>query len=125
MLSFFKKILQKPPETVIDYLDEQVLAKFKPELQQRLVSIFTKQVSETLPKLDVALKDNNLEEIYKLAHFLKGGCQGIGAIHMADICLDLQTAGEQQQLTQSDELVQQLKLSYEKTEQQLSPAKKN
>jgi histidine phosphotransfer protein HptB len=84
-------------------LDHSVLADLRtlqkpgaPDFVQQVVGTFLKKCRERLVCLEGAVVSRNLEVVRKEAHSLKSSCGMIGALRMAQFCLELEDAPEPQ-----------------------------
>lgn len=63
------------------------------EFSKPLVLGFFEQAEETFGKMDIALKQANLKELYSLGHFLKGSSATLGFTKVRDSCQIIQQYG--------------------------------
>ncbi|KAL8397744.1 hypothetical protein RB594_004448 [Gaeumannomyces avenae] len=63
------------------------------EFSKPLIMGFFDQAAETFDKMDVALKQANLKELYTLGHFLKGSSATLGFTKVRDSCQIIQQYG--------------------------------
>ncbi|EJT69311.1 hypothetical protein GGTG_12930 [Gaeumannomyces tritici R3-111a-1] len=63
------------------------------EFSKPLIMGFFEQAAETFDKMDVALKQKNLKELYALGHFLKGSSATLGFTKVRDSCQIIQQYG--------------------------------
>ncbi|KAF4121651.1 osomolarity two-component system, phosphorelay intermediate protein YPD1 [Geosmithia morbida] len=68
------------------------------EFSVSIIFGFFDQVEETLQDLDKALEERNMDEIYRLGHFLKGSSATIGLIKVRDACEKIQRYGKLENL---------------------------
>ncbi|KAI1340095.1 histidine-phosphotransfer domain, HPT domain-containing protein [Xylariaceae sp. FL0016] len=68
------------------------------EFSRSIVFGFFEQAEETFEKMDQALKDKDLDELYKLGHFLKGSSATVGLTKVKDSCEKIQRYGKKEKL---------------------------
>jgi two-component system, sensor histidine kinase and response regulator len=76
-------------------IDEARMRTFRddyPDIVDQLVDLFLQSTPPLLDELHAALDGDDVEELRRTAHKLKGSCQNVGATFMATLCLSLETA---------------------------------
>ncbi|KAI2631910.1 histidine-phosphotransfer domain, HPT domain-containing protein [Hypoxylon sp. NC1633] len=73
------------------------------EFSKSIVFGFFEQAQETFEKMDTALKAQNLDELYRLGHFLKGSSATLGLTKVKDSCEKIQRYGKKENLDGSPE----------------------
>ncbi|KAI1107355.1 histidine-phosphotransfer domain, HPT domain-containing protein [Jackrogersella minutella] len=68
------------------------------EFSKSIVFGFFEQAEETFEKMDAALEAQNLEELYRLGHFLKGSSATLGLTKVKDSCEKIQRYGKKENL---------------------------
>lgn len=68
------------------------------EFSKSIVFGFFEQAEETFEKMDTALETSNLEELYRLGHFLKGSSATLGLTKVKDSCEKIQRYGKKENL---------------------------
>ncbi|KAI2610993.1 histidine-phosphotransfer domain, HPT domain-containing protein [Hypoxylon fragiforme] len=68
------------------------------EFSKSIVFGFFEQAEETFEKMDTALESRNLEELYRLGHFLKGSSATLGLTKVKDSCEKIQRYGKKENL---------------------------
>ncbi|RYP65827.1 hypothetical protein DL769_006199 [Monosporascus sp. CRB-8-3] len=81
------------------------------EFSSSIVFGFFEQAEETFTNMDEALKSKNLEELYKLGHFLKGSSATLGLTKVKDSCEKIQRYGKKENLDGSPQADEELCLS--------------
>ncbi len=85
-----------PVEAASDaLLDEARMRTFRddyPDIVDQLVDLFLQSTPPLLDELHAALDGDDVEELRRTAHKLKGSCQNVGATFMATLCRSLETA---------------------------------
>jgi PAS domain S-box-containing protein len=78
-------------------------------LPKRMINLFLKEECPVLlTKLRQAIIDQDASQIEYVAHTLKGSSRMLGAKAFSEICLKLESAGRNQQLTGSDRLMREI-----------------
>ncbi|MBU2510567.1 response regulator [bacterium] len=70
-----------------------------------LIHLFLREIPERMVSLREAIASNDAENLERTAHTLKSNCITFGALPMADICLQLEKAGNQGNTTGIENLV--------------------
>lgn len=91
-----------------------------PDFLADIIDNFIADTSKRLLKLQEAQELGHINQIMAIAHSLKGSSSNIGAMPMAQICLQLQKASEQQLKTDIDTGIVALKQEFERVCQQLA-----
>ncbi|KAI0378304.1 histidine-phosphotransfer domain, HPT domain-containing protein [Hypomontagnella monticulosa] len=81
------------------------------EFSKSIVFGFFEQAEETFEKMDTALESQNLDELYRLGHFLKGSSATLGLTKVKDSCEKIQRYGKKENLDGSPEKDEALCLS--------------
>ncbi|KAI1418112.1 histidine-phosphotransfer domain, HPT domain-containing protein [Hypoxylon sp. FL1857] len=81
------------------------------EFSKSIVFGFFEQAEETFEKMDTALEARNLDELYRLGHFLKGSSATLGLTKVKDSCEKIQRYGKKENLDGTPELDEALCLS--------------
>ncbi|RYP14993.1 hypothetical protein DL765_005990 [Monosporascus sp. GIB2] len=81
------------------------------DFSSSIVFGFFEQAEETFTQMDEALKSKNLEELYKLGHFLKGSSATLGLTKVKDSCEKIQRYGKKENLDGSPQTDEELCLS--------------
>ncbi|CAJ2511585.1 Uu.00g072100.m01.CDS01 [Anthostomella pinea] len=66
------------------------------EFSKSIVFGFFEQAEETFESMDTALEEKNLDELYKLGHFLKGSSATLGLTKVKDSCEKIQRYGKKE-----------------------------
>ncbi|TGJ85377.1 hypothetical protein E0Z10_g3397 [Xylaria hypoxylon] len=66
------------------------------EFSRSIVYGFFEQAEETFEKMDEALKARDLEELYRLGHYLKGSSATVGLTKVKDSCEKIQRYGKKE-----------------------------
>ncbi|KAJ8131058.1 hypothetical protein O1611_g2566 [Lasiodiplodia mahajangana] len=81
------------------------------EFSKSIVYGFFEQAEETFEKMDSALKSRDLEELYRLGHFLKGSSATVGLTKVKDSCEKIQRYGKKENVDGTPEPDEELCLS--------------
>ncbi|KAI0018276.1 histidine-phosphotransfer domain, HPT domain-containing protein [Xylariomycetidae sp. FL0641] len=81
------------------------------EFSRSIVFSFFDQAEETFEKMDTALESKDLNELYKLGHFLKGSSATLGLTKVKDSCEKIQRYGKKENVDGTPETDEELCLS--------------
>ncbi|EMR66538.1 hypothetical protein MGN70_012404 [Eutypa lata] len=81
------------------------------EFSSSIVFGFFEQAEETFSKMDEALEAKNLEELYRLGHFLKGSSATLGLTKVKDSCEKIQRYGKKENVDGTPQKDEELCLS--------------
>ncbi|KAI3327907.1 histidine-phosphotransfer domain, HPT domain-containing protein [Xylariaceae sp. AK1471] len=81
------------------------------EFSKSIVYGFFEQAEETFDKMDTALKARDLDELYRLGHFLKGSSATVGLTKVKDSCEKIQRYGKKENVDGTPEPDEELCLS--------------
>ncbi|KAI1291615.1 histidine-phosphotransfer domain, HPT domain-containing protein [Xylaria venustula] len=81
------------------------------EFSKSIVYGFFEQAEETFGKMDTALEQKDLEELYRLGHFLKGSSATVGLTKVKDSCEKIQRYGKRENVDGTPETDAELCLS--------------
>ncbi|KAI1188439.1 hpt domain-containing protein [Nemania serpens] len=81
------------------------------EFSKSIVYGFFEQAEETFERMDSALKARDLEELYRLGHFLKGSSATVGLTKVKDSCEKIQRYGKKENVDGTPEPDEELCLS--------------
>jgi len=100
-------------------LDESCLdniRKIDPRGDKRILRTVIRTYLDDTPKvissLHQAAADNNMEELFKKAHYLKSGSANLGAIRLSGLCCTLETMAKNNQDFESRELLSRIENEY-------------
>jgi CheY-like chemotaxis protein/HPt (histidine-containing phosphotransfer) domain-containing protein len=83
-------------------------------LLPKLIELFLKETSDRLACLRKALVEKEAEQIYQVAHMVKGSSSVLGATQMTALCLELEKQGRTAELSQSAACLRQLEEEYQR-----------
>ncbi|KAI8634175.1 histidine-phosphotransfer domain, HPT domain-containing protein [Xylariaceae sp. FL1651] len=81
------------------------------EFSKSIVYGFFEQAEETFGKMDTALEARDLDELYRLGHFLKGSSATVGLTKVKDSCEKIQRYGKKENVDGTPELDEELCLT--------------
>ncbi len=58
------------------------------------IQVYFSDYEEKEKALQTALQDKNIENVIKIAHALKGSCLSVGAVGLAKMCAEIESAGK-------------------------------
>lgn len=91
------------------------------ELFQKFCQMFLEEIPEIIVKLETALQQDDFQELYKCAHYLKGSAAIIGAEKAATSAVQLEkSAYEKNDAREAQHLLQQVKKELTQLEQSIS-----
>lgn len=109
---------------LIDLNQISILIKLGGDDDPALINQFIETYFEDSPaiiqKIGQSIKDKDAKELKASAHKLKGASGNIGASYMQKLCLALENAAKENNLTEAETLYKELLTSYDKTKQELS-----
>jgi len=103
-------------ESPIDesYLDS--IRKIDPQGDKRILQMVIRTYLDDAPKVIAALHqavaDNNMEELFRKAHYLKSGSANLGATRLAGLCCTLETMGRSNQAFEDRELLSRIESEF-------------
>jgi len=74
---------------------DQIQLPGKPDIMNRVIAIYLKETPPALANIDESLKLNDSESLWISAHKMKSSNGQIGAKRMAEICVELETMGRE------------------------------
>ncbi|KAI1281812.1 histidine-phosphotransfer domain, HPT domain-containing protein [Xylaria sp. FL0933] len=81
------------------------------DFSKSIVYGFFEQAEETFGKMDSALASRDLDELYRLGHFLKGSSATVGLTKVKDSCEKIQRYGKRENVDGTPEKDEELCLS--------------
>jgi len=83
---------------VVDLEQVQQITGGKIERYQRIVRVFLENMPARLHEVENAARQGDWEEVYRLAHSIKGAAGSLGAARMQAASLELESAGRNRQI---------------------------
>ncbi|MBD2553129.1 response regulator [Limnothrix sp. FACHB-708] len=80
-----------------------------PEVAREILSIFVEGIPEYLEALDRAIESQNIKEVYRRAHQIKGAAANAGVLEMPDLACQLETNALADRLDRAEILSAQLR----------------
>jgi HPt (histidine-containing phosphotransfer) domain-containing protein len=91
------------PTTIhIDPAYVQILSEEFGELAVQLIDLLEITAFEGLAEIDAAVARGDEQELRRVAHRLKGGCQNLGAVSMGNACLELESGAADPAVTAAE-----------------------
>ncbi|KAI0542128.1 hpt domain-containing protein [Xylaria digitata] len=81
------------------------------EFSRSIVYGFFEQAEETFEKMDSALQSRDLDELYRLGHYLKGSSATVGLTKVKDSCEHIQRYGKRENVDGTPEPDEELCLA--------------
>lgn len=109
--------------SIEEHLDIDALNDLKDIMEsefETLVNTFVGDSQNKVNELDVAVQTNDAEEIRKLAHSLKGSSSNVCALKLSEFARQLEAMGKDEETAGADEVLEQLKVEFEKVTQFLN-----
>ena len=94
----------------------------EPDKLARIVGLFIDDVPLRLEELRLAVEKGEAQNVEETAHMLKGGSGYMGAVHMAEICAEIQALGASGELTRVPELLDALEAEFKRIRPALEAA---
>ncbi|MBI1320362.1 MAG: response regulator [Candidatus Hydrogenedens sp.] len=107
---------------VVDLEQVQQITGGKIERYHRIVRVFLENMPTRLAEVEGAAKQGDWEEVYRLAHSIKGAAGSLGAARMQAAALELETAGRNRQIDAIPAGVERLHQTFDELGQVLSRA---
>jgi two-component system, sensor histidine kinase and response regulator len=105
-------------------LDHTVIANLRElgdsNLLSELAELFLEEVPEQLGTLQEAIEKGDAQTVKRIAHTLKGSSGNMGARRMSRLCLDLEQAGESNDLSAAASRLELLKKEFDHVRAELS-----
>src|SRR5215211_7099277 len=83
-----------------------------PDKLARIVGLFIDDVPLRLEELRLAVERGEAQKVEETAHMLKGGSGYMGAVHMAEICAEIQELGASSELARAPDLLDALEAEF-------------
>ena len=94
----------------------------EPDKLARIVGLFIDDVPLRLEELRLAVERGDAQKVEETAHMLKGGSGYMGAVHMAEICGEIQALGSSGELSHAPELLDTLETEFNRIRPALEAA---
>lgn len=107
--------LQSPAESPIDKaLAEEMMGPDAAELLAELVPLFIEDATPMLERLQEAAVSKETEPLKRIAHTLKGSSASMGMTAFSNLCLEVERAAKEEQLSDIEKKVAELQEEFEK-----------
>ena len=110
--------MAEPPvldHVVIDKL-RQLTPPGEPDVLVQVLQLFLQEVPPRIDRLRNVWAAGDIQEMYRVAHSLKGSAGNVGARRLFDVCKQLDDMGRGGDLTGSAPLVDALEIEFGKVE---------
>jgi HPt (histidine-containing phosphotransfer) domain-containing protein len=111
-------------EVMEDSLDHTVIEKLRElgdsNLLSELAQMFLEEVPDRIGALQEAIDKGDTQALKRITHTLKGSSANIGAPRMSRLCLDLEHAGEANDLSAAASIVELLNKEFDHVRTELS-----
>jgi two-component system, sensor histidine kinase and response regulator len=94
----------------------------EPDKLARIIGLFIDDVPLRLEELRLAAERGETQKVEETAHMLKGGSGYMGAVHMAEICGEIQALGSSGELSHAPELLDTLEAEFKRIRPALEAA---
>lgn len=87
--------------TAANHLDREILQTLQEVLDDEfplLISTFLTDSEERIHGMQKALAAQDSEALRRATHSFKGSCHNLGAVHLADLCQEIETRAKQDEL---------------------------
>jgi two-component system, sensor histidine kinase and response regulator len=91
---------------------KQLEEDYGKEMVMKIVGMFIPDAEARIAKIDQAIKQEDFRALEEAAHGLKSGAANIGAKEMAELCQQLETQGELDQIGDAPEVMRKLVASW-------------
>lgn len=109
-------------------IDTQVLEQFvstvgqnKPSMLEELVNIFLNDTQQKIDALHTALQQGNSNDIIQHAQAVVSNSAQLGATTLSMLCKEIEYIGRSQNLKNANELLEQVKIEYQRVRTALAP----
>jgi signal transduction histidine kinase/DNA-binding NarL/FixJ family response regulator/HPt (histidine-containing phosphotransfer) domain-containing protein len=99
-------------ESVLDGIRELQRAG-RPNLLDKMILYFLHDGSRVLEKLREGLKTGDAEAIRYAAHTFKSSCAFLGALHLSELCQQIETAAREERCDAASELIVRIDAEYQ------------
>ncbi|GLS27697.1 Hpt domain-containing protein [Marinibactrum halimedae] len=107
-------------ESVIDTLREIMGQEFNDLIQAYRIDCQTR-----ISALKQELSEDNCDGVRRAAHSLKGSSGNVGASHMQELCLALETSAKNEDLSSAPEMIANIESEYQNIESDLNVITRN
>jgi signal transduction histidine kinase/CheY-like chemotaxis protein len=112
----------KPKQCIDNKVLDNIRALDQPgkdSILTRIIDLYLNETPQQLAKLHRAQNAADAETLHNIAHSMKSGSANLGAMHLANLCKELEQKAKQVSLTETEPLIQQIEEAYRQTECQL------
>jgi len=76
---------------------------------EMLLEVFLESAQESISSLEEAIKENNLEQIFKAAHAIKGSAANLTLSEISDLAKDMEHSAREEESAQYSSMFENLK----------------
>ena len=94
-------------------LDTEIIAELRDAMEEsftELILMFLNDLPLQLDRLQIAVSENDTEEVDHIAHKLKSSCGSLGALRLAELIRQMEQAGRQKTMVGTVDLLQRIQL---------------
>ena len=91
----------------------------RPSIMAKLSQIYVQETPQMLQEIRQAIADKDYEAMRRVAHSFKSASRNIGALSIADFCLELENMGREQNIAGADEKIANIEAHYEQVKPQI------
>ncbi len=97
------------------YINPNTFNNIPVSIQQKVIEMFLDKGETSIEAIKTLFKQQNLSQLAEEAHSFKGSAASLGAEALVELCQQLQTAGEKNQFTNIQALIQKIEQTYTHT----------
>ena len=110
-------------ESPIDFRYIDNIRKIDPDEKKQVLRTVIRYYLDDAPNvisaLHLAANDNDMEELFKKAHYFKSGSANLGATRLAELCRTLESIGRNKQVPYDTEILSRIESEYAAVSQAL------
>lgn len=92
----------------------------KKKVLQTVIRYYLDDAPNVISALHRAARDNDMEELFKKAHYFKSGSANLGATRLAELCRTLESIGRNKQDSYDTEILSRIESEFEAVSQELT-----
>jgi CheY-like chemotaxis protein len=90
------------------------------QVLQTVIRYYLDDAPNVISALHRAARDNDMEELFKKAHYLKSGSANLGATRLAELCRTLESIGRNKHVPFNTEIISRIESEFEAVSQALT-----
>jgi two-component system, sensor histidine kinase and response regulator len=79
----------------------------------QIIGVYPADTPKAIPALEIAVKEDNSENTFRLAHKLKSSSANVGALRLSTLFKELEMRGRQNNTDGTDKLFANIKVEFE------------